>query len=239
MSKNIDLKLDWCGFKAANYACRNWHYSRKIPLGKLVKIGVWENGHFIGVVIFSMGTNKRRGSEVGLKPLEACELSRIALQKHLTPVSRIIKISLKMLKRAAPKLRLVISYADKNQLHLGKIYQASNWIYVGETEPTFLIKYKGEWVHARSVRTSLLGFGGKVSDHPGLSEFISNLPKKKIKGKFKYLYPLDEEIRQKITALKKPYPKELEGVNGEMSIMPEFPSGVAGAKPSLTLQTIQ
>jgi hypothetical protein len=32
-----------------------------------------------------------------------------------------------------PGIRLIVSYADLNHGHFGKIYQASNWVFVGET----------------------------------------------------------------------------------------------------------
>ena len=47
-----DLKLDWCDIKAARFACMNWHYSKSVPVGKLVKVGVWENKKYIGCVLF-------------------------------------------------------------------------------------------------------------------------------------------------------------------------------------------
>ena len=35
--------------------------------------------------------------------------------------------------REMPGIRLLVSYADLNQGHEGKIYQASNWVFVGKT----------------------------------------------------------------------------------------------------------
>ncbi len=64
---------------------------------------------------------------------ECVELCRVALTKHQTPVSRIVSIAVKMLKRAMPGIRLVVSYADANYGHIGSIYQAAGWMYVGQT----------------------------------------------------------------------------------------------------------
>jgi len=44
----VELKLDWCSYQAAKYAVENWHYSKCMPVGKLVKIGVWEDKKYIG-----------------------------------------------------------------------------------------------------------------------------------------------------------------------------------------------
>jgi hypothetical protein len=128
---SVNLKLDWCTFKAAEYACKHWHYSKTIPASKLVKIGVWENNIFTGVIIFSRGANANLLKPYGLKVTEGCELTRIALNKHFHPVTKMVSIAVKMLKRFSPGLKLIVSFADSNQGHLGKIYQAGNWIYTG------------------------------------------------------------------------------------------------------------
>lgn len=39
-----ELHIDFCSYKAAKAACEHWHYSKKIPISKLVKFGVWEGG---------------------------------------------------------------------------------------------------------------------------------------------------------------------------------------------------
>ena len=44
-----ELKIDWATHKAAKYACENWHYSKCLPSGKTVKLGVWEDNNFIGI----------------------------------------------------------------------------------------------------------------------------------------------------------------------------------------------
>src|SRR2546422_940116 len=70
------LRLDYCSHEAARYAVMHWHYSRSVPAGKLVKIGVWETGEFIGCLIFSYGANRNLAKSVGLTQMEVCELTR-------------------------------------------------------------------------------------------------------------------------------------------------------------------
>ena len=121
----IDLKIDWATHKAAKYACEHWHYSKKIPVNKLLKVGVWESGEFIGVIIFGLGASAQLHKQFGLKNTEVCELVRIALKKHQSPVSRMISIAFKFLRKNAPLLRVVVSFADPNEGHHGGIYQAT------------------------------------------------------------------------------------------------------------------
>jgi hypothetical protein len=152
-SRNPTLRLDWCSYEAAKYAVRQWHYSRSLPCSKTARLGVWEDGHFIGAVVFAWGANRHLAGEYELKMTECAELCRVALAKHQTPVSRILTIAVKMLKRAMPGIRLVVSYADFNQGHFGKIYQASNWLFVGETGHEAGITLKSRLTHRRTINS--------------------------------------------------------------------------------------
>lgn len=228
------LKLDWCSYSAAKFAVLHWHYSKHMPDSKCVKIGVWEDAKFIGAVIFSRGVSSSNLSKTwGIKTTEICELSRIALTTHATPVTRIVSIAIRMLRKFCPGLKLLISYADANQGHLGSIYQAGNWIYTGESAsvPIYVGK-SGRVYHDRSVSTS------GVKEHYGR---MSACPKKenlKIipqKPKFRYFMPLTDELRKKITA--KPYPKKIcgESVDSDTS---GFQLEEGGAHPTSPLPNL-
>lgn len=194
MSK-ANLRIEWATHEAAKYACENWHYSKCLPVGKLVKVGAWENGKFIGVVLFGRGANNNMLSPFGLSQDEGCELVRIALTKHQSPVSRIAAQAMRFLKTQSNGLRLIVSYADPEQGHHGGIYQAGNWIYVGISGKATKVFYNGKWSHKKTV------------DDAGVNQ--SNLHKKIVPGKHRYLMPLDEEMRQRIMPLAKPYPKRV------------------------------
>ena len=158
-----DLRIDWATHAAAKYACENWHYSGCIPKSKLSKVGVWEDGKFIGVVIFGSGASPQIGNPYKLHPDQVCELVRVALTKHITPVSKILAIALKLVAKANPRLKLVVSYADPLQGHHGGIYQATNWIYSGKTAPCewFKIVATGKLVHSRFISARKAGAGDK------------------------------------------------------------------------------
>lgn len=100
-------------------------------MGRLVKVGAWENGQFIGCVIFAQGNNQHHGKAFGLGLFEVCELVRVALKEHKHAVSRIVALALTFLRRFCAGIRLVVSYADPEHGHVGGIYQAGNWTYVG------------------------------------------------------------------------------------------------------------
>jgi hypothetical protein len=200
----MSLRLDWCSHEAAKHACEHWHYSGAIPKSKLVKVGVWEHGRFIGVVIFGVEATRPLVHAYGLKQEEGCELVRIALREHHAPVSRIVAIALKMLKRQSPTLRLVVSFADPEQGHAGSIYQAGNWLYAGASQASEEYVVRGKRWQGRAFRN------GKPS-HMTTRQYAASLdPNFRVvmgSSKHRYLYPLDDEMRDRIAPLAKPYPK--------------------------------
>lgn len=199
---SVNLRLDWCSHEAAKYACEKWHYSRCIPKSKIVKIGVWENGKFIGVVLFGVGATADLVKRYGLKSTEGCELVRVALTTHQSPVSQIVSIAIKMLKKQSPGLRLIVSFADPEHGHRGGIYQAMNWIFDGLSAASDEYIYRGKRWQGRSFRNSHKG----MEHHPDVQI---------VKGsrKYRYLYPLDAAMRRLIEPLAKPYPKRADEVN--------------------------
>ena len=193
------LYLDWCDATAARFACIHWHYAKTVPTGKPVRIGVWEDGKFIGVVFFGSGASAALGSPYGLTTFQVCELVRVALNRHLTPVTRIISIAIKMLKRQSSGLRLIVSFADPFHGHHGGIYQGGGWVYSGDSAPSLMWRLpSGELAHERRFS----GSGWNAPQTPPAGSV-----KIKVPGKHRYLMPLDSEMREKIEKLRKPYPK--------------------------------
>src|SRR5262252_3045954 len=196
------IRIDWCSYAAAKYAVQHWHYSQSLPCSKTARLGVWEDDKFIGAVVFAWGANRHLAGEYKLKMTECAELCRIALNRHTTPVSRIISIAVKMLKRGMPGIRLLVSYADLNKGHEGKIYQASNWLFVGETGYEAGITLKGKLTHRRTINSK---YG--TSDIAWLRQHVDSCASRhEGKPKYKYLLPLDDEIAERIRLLAKPYP---------------------------------
>lgn len=200
--KRSALKIGFATYDAAKFAVLHWHYSKSMPSGSSVKFGVWEDGQFKGAVIYSLGSTPNINRPYGLEKTEICELTRVALQKHETAVSRIVAITLKMLKKHSPGLKLVISYADRQRGHEGKIYRAGNWIYEGLFARECGIIIKGEMKHRRTLN-SIHGTSNMkwIREHLDPNARVVNG-----KGKRKYLMPLDAETRKKVAPMGKPYP---------------------------------
>jgi len=227
MSKPI-LKLDWCSYAAAKFAVENWHYSKCMPAGKRVQIGVWESGHFVGAIIYGTGACPQIADPFSISRQSAAELVRVALRQHAAPVSRIIAISLKMLKAIAPKLRIIVSYADPEQGHHGGIYQAGNWVFCGQTKPIewFIDTRTEQRIHTKTLKTGHRGLATRLKAE-GKIRSIHLV-------KLKYLMPLDAEMRERIKPLAKPYPKRVTSIDSD-AVNIQLTEG--GATPTVTLQT--
>jgi len=219
MSLRPELKLDWCSYKAAKFAVEHWHYSRKMPCGKMQHIGVYEGGVFRGVIIYGRGANNHIGNEYGLGQTQICELVRVALRSHVWPVSRCISIATRMLKARNTQIRLVVSYADHQQHgHHGGVYQAGGWVYVGTSQPQRGVIISGKIVHKRSAFAK---YGT-----------VRGIPKSDVLWKHKYLMPLDAEMRARIAPLSKPYPKRAVSIDNDA---PATHAGEGGEIPTTAL----
>lgn len=216
-----DLKIEWATYEAAKYACEHYHYSKTVPVGKMVKIGAWENERFIGVVIFAWGMNRNLGSPYGLRITECCELVRVALTKHSCQVTRIISLAIKFLKKTNPGLRLIVSFADPEANHHGGIYQGGNWAYLGKSSSSFEWRLNGKRLNKRAYTGN--NFGHAKLEIPKGAERVM------ITGKHRYLMPLDDEMRKQIEPLRKPYPKRVQSVDSDTAT---FQVEEGGANPT-------
>lgn len=226
------LKVAPCSHEAAKYAVEKWHYSRSLPAGKLFKVGAWEGNKFVGAVIFGYGATPQLLKPYGLVQTEGCELVRIAMRQHATPVSRVLGLALRILKRENPGTRLVVSFADPSQGHHGGIYQATNWTYTGPSALSRFYVIRGKTTHPRSLVSA-----GKENSLSGAREIDPNASAVMVPGKHRYLYPLDEAMKRKIEPLRKPYPKRA----GSSSVERSTSGGEAGGSiptPALNVSSV-
>ena len=194
---------------AIKFACLRFHYAHAVPVATIGFNVYNAGGEWCGVILYGLGATPEPGTEYGLKTGEVLELVRVALNGKQEATSQAVAASLKMLREKCPLCRLVVSYADIDQAHLGTIYQATNWIYTGETAKTgsfFLID--GRKIHSRTARAvAIAAFGTSTPETISKAYHAKDFEYFRSAGKRKYLYPLDRRIRKRILPLAKPYPK--------------------------------
>lgn len=189
------MRLEKASIKAINFALMNFHYAKKIsPRASDNAYSVFNNNkEWCGVICFGLGASPNIHSPFKLQSGQVCELIRVALNGKQESTSKVIALGLKLLKKNNPLIKLVVSYADKGQNHLGVIYQATNWYFIQDiisSDTQYFVK--GEWRHSKSIK-------------PEIKKIV---PKRKASGKFKYIYPLTKDIIPLCKQLSKPYPKK-------------------------------
>jgi hypothetical protein len=221
------LHLAWCSHKAAKYAVEHWHYSKRMPstAGRAVYIGVWEDGKYVGSIVFSLGANLNLGKRYGLRQFERCELVRVALREHKNTVTKIVSVALKILKKHSPGLKAVFSYADMGQGHVGVIYQAGNWSYIGISPGTYEYIRNGEILHSRTA-------SDRYGSLKGMRE--RGFTKQKKANKHLYVSVFDRSIYSRFTKHVLPYPKRGES---DTSDTPGHHPGKGGSTPTSPLHS--
>lgn len=192
------MKLTKANSKAIKYACKNFHYSQSVPTVQYAYNVYNDKDEWCGVILFGGGANNNLAKSFNLRNGEVLELERVALNGKQEQTSKAVSIALRLLHKENPIVKLVVSYADHRQKHLGIIYQATNWIYLGMTKTSdFQYFYNGKWTHERTINSK-----------SNKDELKATLQKRQNSNKFKYVYCFDKELKEKYNAIKKQYPSK-------------------------------
>ena len=209
-----------------------YHYSKCWPTGNFISFGAFVDGRFCGVATYGYPANSNNWKSIpGLRlntSREMSELTRLWIADWAPPFveSRTIGASLRVLRRDALS-RVAISYADPKQGHLGIVYQATNWIYLGQMKPSAQLLFSdGALMHKRAA------FDRYGTDNPArLRSVDPGVRSACVPGKHKYAYPVDKALSGQLRMLSKPYPtrRPVEGFS--------FPEENDGADPISALSS--
>lgn len=135
-AKEISLKV--IPGKVANPFVRRHHYSGTVVNNSCLHFGVFLDGQLHGVMSYGPSLNKSK-----ILPLvagtgwnEYLELNRMAFDSVLprNSESRAISLSIRLLKKYAPHVKWIVSFADACSCGDGAIYRASNFVLTGIKE---------------------------------------------------------------------------------------------------------
>ena len=119
----------------ANDFVKKNHYSGKVVPNSILHFGCFLDGKMHGVMSYGPSINKKGTinlvENTGWN--EFIELNRMAFDEYLPKYSesRCIAISIRLIKKNAPHIKWVISFADGTQCGDGTIYRASGFKLVG------------------------------------------------------------------------------------------------------------
>ena len=109
------------------------HYAKRIPPISYA-FGLFHNDDLVGVITYGMPASPALCKGVCGETYrdKVIELNRLCLRNNIkNEASRLIAGSLKLL----PQPKIVVSYADTAHDHNGVVYQATNFLYTGLSNP--------------------------------------------------------------------------------------------------------
>jgi hypothetical protein len=177
------------------------HYAKRIPSISYA-FGLYDNKKLIGVCTF--GSPPSQALCVGLMGKEykdyVIELNRLCVDSNKkNTTSWFVSHCLKLL----PQPLCVVSYADTSQGHIGKIYQACNFIYTGLSDKRSEWRMIGSNLHSKTVSEKYTLEERKSSE----DFYITERPRK---HRYIYFIGNKNQIKDMKSNLKydiKPYPK--------------------------------
>ncbi len=180
------------------------HYLHSMPAAAWRCFGVYAGTTLTGAVVFTAGARNGHRVLLGAKPQQVATLARLWLADELpkNAESRVIGVVLRALRREG-EWKALLSYADPAAGHVGTIYQATGWQYLGQSEAvTYVDLGDGRAVHPRTVYERL---GSNAVGH--LQRTGVPAHRVRMTGKHRYTYLLDPTWRWRLRDRPRPYPR--------------------------------
>lgn len=225
-----DIKLKAIDSKTANTFVRKHHYSGKVVSNSQLHFGAFYNDRLHGVLSYGASLDKRKtmGSVGGTSWNEFVELNRMAFDDYLpkNSESRCIAISIRLIKKHAPQVKWIISFADATQCGDGTIYRASGFILTDvRTNKNTVRRSDGEVIHKMTLESNpnqpRLELGGKsyyqlTDGKYNFMKYVETVGGEVLIGyQLRYVYFIDKSYRQKLTAPEIPY-SDIEQMGAKM-----------------------
>lgn len=204
----------------ANPFVKKHHYSGKVVNNSSLHFGAFLDGKLHGVLSYGPSTDKRKILSLvdGTGWYDYLELNRMAFDDYLprNSESYCIGKTLRMIKKQAPQIKWVISFADGCSCGDGTIYRASNFVLTGIKENNAIIMLpNGEKIHQLTLTSSPTQrrpeLGGKsLSDISGggasIGAYMKYTGAKKLTGyQLRYIYFIDKSYRKRLTVPEIPF----------------------------------
>ena len=191
MGRAKEIKIKIIPSKIANQFMRKTHYSKSVVMNSVLHFGCFLDGMLHGVLQYGNSIDKRNTIgfvDTGMSINEGwnsfLELNRMAFDSFLpkNSESRCIGITIRMIKKKAPHIKWILSYADGTQCGDGTIYRASGFKLCGINKNSTIYEMKD---------------GSSKAKH-GTSKADFTGAKKKEGYQFRYIYLIDKKCKLKI-----------------------------------------
>jgi hypothetical protein len=156
-AKEIELKV--IPSSIANPFIKAHHYSGKVVNNSCLHFGAFLDGGLHGVMSYGPSLDKRKimGLVEGTGWNEFLELNRMAFDEYLprNSESRCIGQSIRLIKKRAPQIKWIISFADGCSCGDGTIYRASNFVLTDiKSNKNLCLLPNGEKIHKMTLESN-------------------------------------------------------------------------------------
>tara|TARA_Y100000034_G_C6852795_1_gene387083 strand:- start:198 stop:872 length:675 start_codon:yes stop_codon:yes gene_type:complete len=200
------VSMEKISFKEAKKIIVKYHYSHAFPAAELC-LGFYVKGKLNAVIVYGTSATSKMATSLPGKYLELVRLFSFDWAgKNME--SYCISQSIKYIKKNHLDIKVLVSFADPEQGHNGAIYQATNWLYCGISQPDEWYIVDGEKIHPRSM-VAKYGTRGKKK----LKKLGIKYKRKKLHGKHRYIYILgknkkeNKKLKQELQYELLPYPR--------------------------------
>ena len=217
-AKEITMKV--IPSSIANPFIKAHHYSGKVVNNSKLHFGVFLDVQLHGVMSYGPSLDKSKiiGLVEGTGWNEFLELNRMAFDSVLprNSESRAISMSIKLLKKYAPQVKWIISFADACSCGDGTIYRASNFFLTGIKENLNLAELPdGTRVHKMTLASNPttprrelggLTFFDVTGGTYNFKKYLDYVGARPIPGfQLRYMYFIDPKCRKRLTVPEIPF----------------------------------
>ena len=208
------IRIEPIDRKAADAAVKRWHYSGKVVMNSQLHLGAFVGGELLGAMQFgpSLDKSKLQGLVTGTPWNGFIELNRMAFSDKLprNSESRCIAVAMRLMRKHAPHIQWVVSFADGTQCGDGTIYRASGFALTGITVSTNLVRRAdGVVIHKMTLESNPTGpraeLGGRsyydiTGGKYNLAAYAKATGGTTLPGfQLRYLYFVDPTARARLT----------------------------------------
>ena len=220
MGRAKDIIVKVIPSNIANEFVKKHHYSGKVVANSQIHFGAFLDNKLHGVMSFGPSTDKSKIITLvkNTKWNEFIELNRMAFDDYLpkNSESRCISVALKLIKKNAPHIKWIISFADGCQCGDGTIYRASGFKLIGiKKNKTIIIMPDGSTIAGLNLDLQLSTVklkydkmcGLKPSGHYTRNDYIKGGAKWLEGNMLRYIYFIDKEKEKDLTVPVIPFSK--------------------------------
>jgi hypothetical protein len=205
-----DTTIKVINFKTAEPLIKQYEWLGVMPLPKSIRlmVGIYFNDTLGGALVYVTPSNQCYNKNGHIRKVVYLNRGACAYWTPKNTASYLISKSYKLLKSIG--IKMIIAFCTPEAGEIGTIYQALNWMYMGQGGKDKMYWLDNRWVGSRCIADKVK-WAKKQSCEEWLNA-IKNIPNKVVEGKHKYVHFLvNRKEKEKLIQLYKltqcKYPK--------------------------------